>query len=467
MKVRIQVVIEDADGQVQDVQEVFQLERGELKPETLGLNLAEGKKTLQGVQRVLATRQVEQYVEANRCCRQCGQTRRRKGQHELVYRTLFGRLEIESPRLYECGCPDRERKSFSPVAELLPERTAPELLFLEAKWASLIPFHATSELMAEILPLGHAIGTTSLRRNLRQVAERMEKRLGAEKTMFLPADPDKEAEGLPDPKPPMEVGLDGGYVHSCEREGRRDGWFEVIVGRSEVADGAAKRFAFVSRFDEKPKRRVFELLTSQGLHSNQPVTFLSDGGETVRNLPMNLNPLAEHLLDWFHLAMRFTVMGQMNKGMSETPGAGLMAVAEKQLESIKHHLWNGNVGKALALIDVLRIQLEGEHLCPGQQKLLTAVQDLAGYVTANQDYIPDYGDRYRNGETITTSFVESAVNQVVSKRMVKKQQMRWSMRGAHLLLQVRTEVLNRDLRKTFQEWYPRMAAEPTETRLAA
>jgi hypothetical protein len=38
--------------------------------------------------------------------------------------------------------------------------------------------------------------------------------------------------------------------------------------------------------------------------------------------------------------------------------------------------------------------------------------------------------------------VESAVNQVVSKRMAKKQQMQWTQRGAHLLLQVRTRVLN-------------------------
>ena len=64
--------------------------------------------------------------------------------------------------------------------------------------------------------------------------------------------------------------------------------------------------------------------------------------------------------------------------------------------------------------------------------LLKAVQDFAGYIAANADFIPDYGDRYRNGETITTAFVESAVNQVVSKRFVKKQQMRWSQRGAHL-----------------------------------
>jgi len=50
--------------------------------------------------------------------------------------------------------------------------------------------------------------------------------------------------------------------------------------------------------------------------------------------------------------------------------------------------------------------------------------------------------------------VESTVNQVVSKRMVKKQQMRWSQRGAHLLLQIRTRVLNGDWEDVFHRWYP-------------
>ena len=56
--------------------------------------------------------------------------------------------------------------------------------------------------------------------------------------------------------------------------------------------------------------------------------------------------------------------------------------------------------------------------------------------------IRNYGERYRNGERISTAFLESTVNQVVSKRMVKKQQMAWTERGAHLLLQTRTRVLN-------------------------
>jgi len=75
----------------------------------------------------------------------------------------------------------------------------------------------------------------------------------------------------------------------------------VIAGKSITAEGAAKCFAFVHRYGTKPKRRVFEVLKSQGMQRNQQVTFLSDGGDTVRQLQLYLNPQAEHLLDWFHL----------------------------------------------------------------------------------------------------------------------------------------------------------------------
>ena len=71
----------------------------------------------------------------------------------------------------------------------------------------------------------------------------------------------------------------------------------------------------------------------------------------------------------------------------------------------------------------------------------------------NQAFIPNYGERYRNGERIASGFVESAVNQVVSKRMVKHQQVQWTQRGAHMLLQIRTRVLNEDWEDTFRRWY--------------
>lgn len=38
--------------------------------------------------------------------------------------------------------------------------------------------------------------------------------------------------------------------------------------------------------------------------------------------------------------------------------------------------------------------------------------------------------------------------------MVKKQQMTWTQKRAHLLLQIRTRVINEDTRKDFCRWYP-------------
>ena len=76
------------------------------------------------------------------------------------------------------------------------------------------------------------------------------------------------------------------------------------------------------------------------------------------------------------------------------------------------------------------------------------------YIAANQACIPNYGERWRNEEAIATGFVESAVNQIVSKRFAKRQQMQWTKKGAHLLLQTRTWVLDERLEETFRKWYP-------------
>ncbi|GLS37430.1 hypothetical protein GCM10010869_30230 [Mesorhizobium tianshanense] len=41
---------------------------------------------------------------------------------------------------------------------------------------------------------------------------------------------------------------------------------------------------------------------------------------------------------------------------------------------------------------------------------------------------------------VSTAFVESTVNKVIAKRFAKKQQMQWTPRGVHLLMQLRTRV---------------------------
>ena len=63
------------------------------------------------------------------------------------------------------------------------------------------------------------------------------------------------------------------------------------------------------------------------------------------------------------------------------------------------------------------------------------------------------------GERISTGFVESTVNQVVSRRFCKKQQMQWGKRGTHLLLQTRVKTLNGELGAVFKRWYPDLQVE--------
>ncbi len=255
------------------------------------------------------------------------------------------------------------------------------------------------------------------------------------------------------------MGLDGGFVHSAHQRSRRDGWFEVIVGKSIPAEGAPRCFGFVQTYDTKPKRRLFELLASQGMASNQQVTFLTDGADDVRELPLYLNPEAEHLLDWFHITMRSTVMGQMSKGLRPPPapdGHGVVADVDvaRDLRRLKWFLWHGNVFRALKTVEDLVDDLYTEDPEPQRRTLCKALREFDGYIRANAGSIPSYAERHLAGEAISTAFAESTVNQVISKRMVKRQQMRWTPSGAHLLLQVGIRVLNDELADVFHRWYP-------------
>jgi hypothetical protein len=95
-------------------------------------------------------------------------------------------------------------------------------------------------------------------------------------------------------------------------------------------------------------------------------------------------------------------------------------------------------------------------------KLEKALDEFQVYIKRNAALIENYGLRWYRGEVISTAVIESAVNQVISKRFCKKQQMQWTPKGAHLLLQIRTTVLNEDLEDTFRTWYPGFREDPAE-----
>ena len=163
--------------------------------------------------------------------------------------------------------------------------------------------------------------------------------------------------------------------------------------------------------------------------------------------------------------MKITVMRQTIKGLDKNDRDNL----DKQLESIKWNIWHGNVAKALDKIEWFCEEIECQDLDNGNKKqsLQKWSEEFYTYIKSNQRLIPNYAERHRHDEIISTSFVESTVNEIISKRMSKKQQMRWTKEGAHKMIQTRISALNDELKDAFCNWYPSMLENNNENILTS
>jgi hypothetical protein len=305
MHVKLQLVMCTDDGREETVADIVSLKKDSKRIEHLGLTLAEAKQLLKTIQQRLLAQQVDAFLASQAHCQTCGTKLKVKGYHTRLFRTLFGTFKLRSPRLLHCPCYRRKTTSFRHLSALLTESAAPELLFIETKWASLVSYGLTVDALTDFLPLDATLDVKTVRHDTLKMAERCEAELGEEQWSFIDGCP-RDWSDLPIPDGPITVGIDGGYVRDWEAKKRN---FEVIVGKSMLAfkrDEAeeipsSKRFGFVQTIDPKPKRRLYEVLHSQGFQLNQQITFVSDGGDAVRDLQLYMSPEAEHILDWFHI----------------------------------------------------------------------------------------------------------------------------------------------------------------------
>jgi hypothetical protein len=471
MRVKLPLVICNDEGQEETVTDVITLHKRTQRIEHLGLTLAESKQLLNTLQRCLLQQQVHTLLNTSLPCQDCGTPLKLKAHGSRVFRTLFGTFQLQSPRLEHCGCKRHKTSSFRPLSTLLTDSVTPELLYMEAKWASLVSYGMSLDALQDFLPLDVTLDVKTVRYDTLKVAKRLEAELGDEQRGFIEGNPG-DWDLLPGPEGSFRVGMDGGYVrHWCDKQHN----FEVMVGKSmhrvaedeEEQSPSHKRFGFVQTRDTKPKRRLYEVLHSQGLQMNQEITFLSDGDDKLRELQLEMSPKATHILDWFHLSMKLTGLGQYGKGLVQCDPV-LGQEIRDQIERLKWSLWHGQVDKALGKLNNLESSIEPFNETYARFPQLTkALSGLRTYIVNNRHLIPNYGERYHNGEAIATGFVESTVNEVVSKRFCKKQQMQWSKEGAHLLLQTRVRTLNGELGAIFKRWYPDMDIEAKEIPAAA
>ena len=126
------------------------------------------------------------------------------------------------------------------------------------------------------------------------------------------------------------------------------------------------------------------------------------------------------------------------------------------LERATWRLWHGRwAGCRRQLTSLCRwAKRTHPHEVADIDRIQRHVSDLLGYLGRNQDTLVRYAARRRSGEPISTAFVESSVNEIIAKRMNKKQQMRWNRTRVQSFLDVRTAALNDSLEKAFRHRYP-------------
>lgn len=115
-----------------------------------GLTLAEGRALIAEAHSVLVSHQAVGWMTDQLACWRCGSALAHKDKRLIVMRTVFGKVEMASPRLWTCSCGAKQGepcRSVSPLSKAAAQRVTPELEYLQAKWAAHLPYRQAVALL--------------------------------------------------------------------------------------------------------------------------------------------------------------------------------------------------------------------------------------------------------------------------------------------------------------------------------
>lgn len=414
----------------------------------LGLRLDEAKQLTAALQAEIVPAQMTALSEHARACMACGRRLAAKGHYGARFRSLFGDVPVQVRRWFVCPCQGESEAKSVAALDFGGDGVAPELAYVAARYAAIAPFGKVAALLSELLPVSGTQHASTVRNRTLRVGTQVVQEHSVETAA---------AKG-PVPAPasgPVVVGLDGGYVRDRHRAERRH--FEVIAGKVIDAAGAQHRFAFTRTGPTATTEAFRAALTAAGVNADTPATVLCDGDAGLWRLQRRVLPGATVVLDWWHAAVRFEHALQAARGLGTgTADASFADTVVRGLERAKWRLWHGRWPGCRHRLAALCRWMQRRPLRDGAGigKVRQHVTDLLGYLERNEAALVHYAARRRRGEPIATSFVESAVNAIVAKRMNKAQQMRWSRASVQPFLDVRTAVLNDTLEDAFRHRHP-------------
>ena len=272
MKWRVMVELTGSDGVVRS-QKVSAGggNASECSAATVGLTLADRKRTLAGLQDHLVRAQADEYCWQRRGCSHCGSQRPLKDVRTRRLLSLFGTVEVRAPRFLPCQCAVTSRHTLTPVAEIMPDRCTPEYERVIAKMGSLLPYARARALLSEFLPLGDVPAVETTRRRTLRVGARLEQQAASSQ----PAAPAAEARAI-------SLFIDGGHVRSVRSYQVRS--FEVMLAQVSNDDGKQVVFSSMPAEADRQRDQLRGVLHGLGATPGTPVTILSDGAEGPRSL---------------------------------------------------------------------------------------------------------------------------------------------------------------------------------------
>jgi hypothetical protein len=328
------------------------------------------------------------------------------------------------------------------LSEGLPKRITPELEYLQVKWAAHLPYAAATALLKEVLPLQECISATGAKTRIRVAGAELDTQIEREIAEMPKADIIANATESPEVS---AVSVDSAWLKHCAPRkqkfmGRQ---VNIVAGRAMRADGTSQVVAYVGKRVASAAATLDHFLMRQGVKTDERVTVISDGAGEFTKAVDGSKLARGRILDWFHVAMQFRTAEKSVLNARRQVGPDWEWV-ERELRSVKWLVWHGKGRQAIPRLRAIYKEIEN-RTNRDQTAMCWTLRKAHGYLRSNTQYLVNYGARYRRGLPISSGIAESAVNQVVSVRMAKKHQMRWSDEGAHHLALMRVADLNGNL----------------------
>jgi hypothetical protein len=399
----------------------------------LGLTLPEAKQLLTRVQQAVVAVQARDHAAQRPECSGCGARCHIKDWQSRQVATLFGKVMLRLPRFRcpGCGC--------SEIGVSWPAhcRSTPELDQLQAHLSALMTYRVAAGVLAHLLPVSAGTSHETLRCRTLEFGEQLRHAAAVSPEPAMAAAPASA----------ITLSLDSTFIRSCH-EGERH--LEVRVGNVEAPQGGRQVFGAVAKAGTDIVTLIRRALDTLGRTSDTELTAFTDGCSSLRAILVAAGIPSPPILDWFHLSMRLQHAKQVADALPVNEPDQVQAKAEivSEVERLRWRTWNGKAKDARITLKRLRTLLPALEREP-VRKLKRAVRAVDRYLRSQSAWLVNYAERHRAGLRVGTSLTEGTANFLVNKRMAKSQQMRWSRRGADLLLQVRSAVCNGALGSSF------------------